>query len=190
VVKLKSESEVFKMKATGIVRRIDDLGRIMIPKEIRRTLRIKDGDPFEIFIEDGGVFYKKYSPMGELKDFAQTYADSLYKTTGNVCIITDRDSIIVVSGMSKKEFLDKPVSSKLERIMDDREKLFTNTESINIIEEQITNFHSMIVYPIISEGDAVGSVILAENKTNIDFGAVEGKLIENAVIFLGKRIEE
>ena len=94
------------MKATGIVRRIDDLGRVVIPKEIRRTLRIREGDPLEIFVDhDGEVILKKYSPIGELGDFAQEYADSLFEATGHIAIITDRDQIIAIAGASKKRFL-------------------------------------------------------------------------------------
>lgn len=91
------------MKATGIVRRIDDLGRVVIPKEIRRTLRIREGDPLEIFVDrDGEVILKKYSPIGELGDFAKEYAESLFEGTNHVTLITDRDNIIAVAGASKK----------------------------------------------------------------------------------------
>lgn len=93
------------MKATGIVRRIDDLGRVVIPKEIRRTLRIREGDPLEIFVDrDGEVILKKYSPIGELGDFAKEYAESLFESTGHITMITDRDTIITVAGGSKKSF--------------------------------------------------------------------------------------
>src|SRR5690606_11016659 len=87
------------MKATGIVRRIDDLGRVVIPKEIRRTLRIREGDPLEIFVDrDGEVILKKYSPIGELGDFAKEYAESLHESTGHITMICDRDTIIAVAG--------------------------------------------------------------------------------------------
>src|SRR5574344_17663 len=111
------------MKATGVVRRIDDLGRIVIPKEIRRTLRIKEGDPIEIFTDkEGEVILKKYSPIGELSEFATGYAETLAKTTGHIAYITDKDSVIAVSGGSKKEFLEQGISKDLERIMEDKEK--------------------------------------------------------------------
>jgi AbrB family transcriptional regulator (stage V sporulation protein T) len=181
--------EDFKMKSTGIVRRIDDLGRIMVPKEIRRTLRIKDGDPLEIFVEDGCIVYKKYSPMSELVGFSQTYADSLAKTTGNACIITDRDVIVAVAGTTKKEFLSKPISPELEHTIESRERFVTNSTPNNIINGQTIIFNSMVIYPIISEGEIIGSVILAENRTGIAFGKTEEKLIENAAIFLGKQME-
>ena len=106
------------MKATGIVRRIDDLGRVVIPKEIRRTMRIRDGDPLEIFTDkEGGVIFKKYSLMGGLTDFAGQMCDTLSKTTGQIAVITDRDTCIAVAGLSKRELSDKRVSPELENIM-------------------------------------------------------------------------
>ena len=105
------------MKATGIVRRIDDLGRVVIPKEIRRTLRIREGDPLEIFTDrEGEVILKKYSPIGELSEFAQEYADSLAETLGHIACICDRDVVIAVAGAPKKEFIDKPVSGAVEKL--------------------------------------------------------------------------
>src|SRR6478735_11597866 len=109
------------MKATGIVRRIDDLGRVVIPKEIRRTLRIREGDPLEIFVDrDGEVILKKYSPIGELGDFAKEYAESLSETLGHITLITDRDVIIAVAGASKRDFLEKPIGNDVEKSMEDR----------------------------------------------------------------------
>ena len=99
------------MKATGVVRRIDDLGRIVIPKEIRRTLRIKEGDPLEIFTEkDGDIILKKYSPIGELTNFATEYVESLNKITGHIALITDRDTVIAISGTTKKDILEQKIS--------------------------------------------------------------------------------
>ena len=99
------------MKATGIVRRIDDLGRVVIPKEIRRTLRIREGDPLEIFTDrDGEVIFKKYSPIGELTSFAAQYAETLHKTCDMMVIICDRDSVVASGGVSKKEYSDNALS--------------------------------------------------------------------------------
>ena len=111
------------MKATGVVRRIDDLGRVVIPKEIRRTLRIKEGDPLEIFTDkEGEVILKKYSPIGELSEFASEYAETLTKTTGHIACITDKDTVIAVSGAAKREWLEQGISKELERILEDKEK--------------------------------------------------------------------
>ncbi len=96
------------MKATGIVRRIDDLGRVVIPKEIRRTLHIRVGEPLEIYVSgDGEVIFKKYSPLGELSAFASRYAEVLARSIGRPVLVADRDHIIAVSGTARKEFLDQ-----------------------------------------------------------------------------------
>ena len=114
------------MKATGIVRRIDDLGRVVIPKEIRRTMRIREGDPLEIYTEkDGEVIFKKYSPMGELANFASQICESMYKTTGEIIAICDRDSVIAVAGGARRELLEKRISQNLERIMENRSAYFS-----------------------------------------------------------------
>ena len=154
------------MKATGVVRRIDDLGRVVIPKEIRKTLRIKEGDPLEIFTDrEGQVILKKYSPIGELSEFATGYAETLAKTTGHIACITDKDTIIAVSGGSKKEFLEQDVSQELEKLMEDKE-VYTSKDNSDMampITRNDTNEKknkSQIVYPIISNGDTIGTVIL------------------------------
>ena len=109
------------MKATGIVRRVDDLGRIVIPKEIRRTLRIREGDPLEIYTEkDGGVIFRKYSPMGDLQEFAAQMCESIGSATGHIATVSDRDSIIALYGAPKRELMDKPNSPELERLMEQR----------------------------------------------------------------------
>ena len=115
------------MKATGVVRRIDDLGRIVIPKEIRRTLRIREGDPLEIFTDkEGEIILKKYSPIGELSEFASQYAETLAKTTGHIACISDKDTIIAVAGAPKKEYLEKSISNEVERIMEEKIKYHEN----------------------------------------------------------------
>ena len=145
------------MKATGVVRRIDDLGRIVIPKEIRKTLRIKEGDPLEIFTDkEGEVILKKYSPIGELSEFATGYAEALAKTTGHIACITDKDSVIAVSGGSKKEFLEQSLSKELEEIMENKE-IYTSKDN-NEISLPITEndnrerkYNSQVIYSIISQ---------------------------------------
>ena len=143
------------MKATGVVRRIDDLGRIVIPKEIRKTLRIKEGDPLEIFTDrEGGIILKKYSPIGELSEFATEYAETLAKTTGHIACITDKDTVIAISGGSKKEYLEKGVSKQLEQIMDDKEN-YTSKDNNNTAipisnnENNDKTKNAQVVYPLI-----------------------------------------
>ena len=110
------------MKATGIVRRIDDLGRVVIPKEIRRTMRIREGDPLEIYTAvDGEVIFKKYSPMGEMSEFAADYADVLYRAIGEPVLISDRDRIVAAAGLGKREIIEKRISPELENLMESRE---------------------------------------------------------------------
>lgn len=163
------------MKATGIVRRIDDLGRVVIPKEMRRTLNIREGDPLEIYLTDGGVLYKKYSTIGALGDFAKDYTDSLYETTGQICLITDRDETIAVSGAGKKQFLNKPVDNDMEKSMDERKS--------RVIDK------IKVVAPIMVDGDPAGTVVIIAND-NVVLGEMELKLAETAASFLRKQLEQ
>ena len=183
------------MKATGVVRRIDDLGRVVIPKEIRKTLRIKEGDPLEIFTDkEGEVILKKYSPIGELTEFATGYAETLAKTTGHIACITDKDTVIAVAGGPKKEFLEQSISKELEKIMDDKEK-YTSREN-NDVSIPITKndnrerkYNSQVVYPIISDGDVIGSVILLSKDSSTKMTEVEQKVAQSAASFLGTQME-
>jgi AbrB family transcriptional regulator (stage V sporulation protein T) len=183
------------MKATGIVRRIDDLGRVVIPKEIRRTLRIREGDPLEIFTDrDGGVILKKYSPIEELSNFAREYAEALQATTGNIVIICDKDNIISVSGTSKKEYMDKKISSEVERTMEERKSIVLGegaNKVVAIIEDEETEgkYSAQVISPIIAEGDTIGAVIITSKEENVKFGELEMKLADTAASFLGKQME-
>ena len=184
------------MKATGIVRRIDDLGRVVIPKEIRRTMRIREGDPLEIYTDrEGEVIFKKYSPIGELSTFAAQYAETLYKTCGLSVIISDRDAVIASAGVSKKEYADKRLSSALESVIEDR-SLYTDKsgkDRIPAISDGGSHFVSCAM-PIISAGDIVGCVVsLSDSSSEKQKEAisedVEEKLIMSAAGFLGKQLE-
>lgn len=183
------------MKATGIVRRIDDLGRVVIPKEIRRTLRIREGDPLEIFTDrEGGVILKKYSPIGDLSEFSKGYTDSLHQSIGNIVIISDKDTIISVSGASKKEYVDKKISYELEKVIEDRKIISINSEDklIPIYQDEDVDgkYSCEVIAPIIAEGDTVGSVIIVSTEKNEKFEELHVKLIETAASFLGKQMEE
>ncbi|ONI44756.1 stage V sporulation protein T [Candidatus Epulonipiscioides gigas] len=182
------------MKATGIVRRIDDLGRVVIPKEIRRTLRIREGDPLEIFTDNSGqVILKKYSPVGELSTFAKEYAETLAQTTGHIACISDKDQIIAISGATRKDFLEKSISKHLEKVIESRNILKARREEkqfIPILSDGDMSFASEIIAPIISEGDAIGSVIFLSTDQNIKMGEVEEKLVQSASGFLGKQMEQ
>ncbi len=183
------------MKATGIVRRIDDLGRVVIPKEIRRTMRIREGDPLEIYTDrEGEVIFKKYSPIGELQGFAAQYADTLYRICTLTVVITDRDAVIATGGVSKREYGDKKISAGLEKLLEGR-SLYSYTEGkekLSVIEDGGTHYISTAM-PIITEGDVIGSVCAllpieddGEKKLSSD---VEHKLVQTAASFLGKQLE-
>ena len=181
------------MKATGIVRRIDDLGRVVIPKEIRRTMRIREGDPLEIYTEkDGEVIFKKYSPIGELSVFATQYAETLAKTSGYGICITDKDTVIAVSGVPKKDFAEKRVSDDLEKIMMDKTTLLSklsDTKKVSVVDG-MDKYTAGLVAPIISEGDTVGTVVFLASDQLGQMGEVETKLAQSAAGFLGRTLEQ
>ena len=183
------------MKATGIVRRINDLGRVVIPKEIRRTLRIREGDPLEIFTDrEGEVILKKYSPIGELTEFSTEYAESLNDALGHMTVIADRDTIIAVAGGSKKEYLEKRVSKSLEKIMEDK-KPVTITEkdktyALVTDEGDEKKYTSQVIVPIMTQGDSIGVVIILSKDTTKPLGELEAKVAETAASFLGKQMEQ
>ena len=149
------------MKATGIVRRIDDLGRVVIPKEIRRTLRIREGDPLEIFTDrEGEIILKKYSPIGELGTFAKQYAESLAQVSGLMVCITDRDAVIAAAGGAKKDYMGKAVSQELEDIIQERENIQAaagDRKYVRLVEEELEDCFAETICPIICEGDAIGA---------------------------------
>lgn len=184
------------MKATGIVRRIDDLGRVVIPKEIRRTLRIREGDPLEIFVDrEGEVILKKYSPIGELGDFAKEYAESLHEAIGHISCIADRDNVIAVAGAPKKEFLNKSIGPGVEKVMEDRKAVLINEPGdnnycINCNDDEECKFTAEVIAPIIAEGDPIGAVIIATKDPNTKLGDMELKLAETAASFLAKQMEQ
>ncbi len=181
------------MKATGIVRRIDDLGRVVIPKEIRRTLRIREGDPLEIFTDrEGEIILKKYSPIGELGMFAQQYAEALAQTTGHVVCITDRDQVIAAAGGGRKEFMSRPVSGKLEEQIQERKILIAvknERKFVDITPDAGEEYEAETIAPIICEGDAIGAVILLSKDSNMKMGDTEQKLAAAAAGFLGRQME-
>ena len=181
------------MKATGIARRIDDLGRVVIPKEIRRTLRLREGTPLEIFTDrEGEIIFKKYSPMAELGTFAAQYADALAAGSGHMVCITDRDQVLAVSGGMKKEVRQKGISEDLSRLLSRRETLTASrgdARFIPILAEENPEYLSETIVPILCEGDVIGSVILAGREEKSRMGETEKKLAATASGFLGKQME-
>ena len=189
-----NQEEFENMKATGIVRRIDDLGRVVIPKEIRRTLRIKEGTPLEIFTDrEGEIILKKYSPIGELNIFAKEYAEALAQSSGMVACITDHDQVVAAAGQGSREYVGKPISKALEETISERGSVFAigNDRSlIPVTQEQREPLYSQIMQPIISAGDAVGSVLLLGKNERDVMGESEKMLIKTATGFLGRQMEQ
>lgn len=182
------------MKATGIVRRIDDLGRVVVPKEIRRTLRIREGDPLEIFTDrEGEIILKKYSPIGELSQFAKQYADSLAQTTGHIIAISDKDQYVAAAGSMRRELASKPITPALEELINERDTIIASKDEknfINIVAEEENEFTYQVIWPIISEGDAIGAVIILTKDPKVKFGEIESKLASTAAHFLGRQMEQ
>jgi AbrB family transcriptional regulator (stage V sporulation protein T) len=181
--------EEYVLKATGIVRRIDDLGRIVIPKEIRRTLKFREADPIEIFIgEDGEIVLKKYSAVGELVEFASSYADSLAQTTGHLVCVTDRDKVIAASGGDKKRFIGKSISKGLENTIQDRGHMVARSGDgafVGVTSEpggDCAGYEWQAVSTIVCAGDAIGAVVIMEKNT-------EEKIARLAANFLGRQTE-
>ncbi len=178
------------MKATGIVRRIDDLGRVVIPKEIRRTMRIREGDPLEIFTDAGGeVVFKKYSPVGEMGAFASQYADVLYHACGQPVIICDRDHITASAGIAKKELHTHRLSPSLEALMETRRTQVLTKDAPAVTPTEDTAHRVSVCAPILGAGDIGGAVCLlyGENGTAPADGDV--RLTQVAASFLGKQLE-
>ncbi len=182
------------MKATGIVRRIDELGRVVIPKEIRRTLRIREGDPLEIFTDrEGEVILKKYSPIGELGDFAKEYVESLHLAMGHTAVICDKDNVIAVAGASKRDLMEKPLHEDVELIMKRREKVLAGNGSGTLpritVDDDGETYRSAAVVPILSAGDTIGAVVLLSRDAGVSMTTTELKVCETAANFMGKQME-
>lgn len=184
------KERLHKLKATGIVRRIDDLGRVVIPKEIRRTLRIREGDPLEIFIDrEGEVILKKYSPINELGNFAKEYAEALFDSLQFPVLICDRDEIIAVAGESKKDYLNKSIGAQLEKAIENRaNQTEESTTTVEVIKGREEELDSYTISPIIANGDPIGCVMMFSKGGNA-LGDAEKKVVETAASFLAKQME-
>ncbi|MDR3085353.1 MAG: stage V sporulation protein T [Christensenellaceae bacterium] len=182
------------LKATGIVRRIDELGRVVIPKEIRRTLRIREGDPLEIFTDrDGEVILKKYSPIGELSAFAKEYTESLFRALGHISLICDKDQIVSCSGVNRKEMQDKSISQEIEQVLASRQSYVYNKGQGRacpiILDEEDVTYTAQVITPILVEGESVGAVLLLSREDATRMGETEIKVAETAAGFIGRQME-
>lgn len=182
------------MKATGIVRRIDDLGRVVVPKEIRRTLRLREGEPMEIFTgKDGEIILKKYSPVGELENHARELAESISQITGYLTCVTDTDQVIVASGHGQREYQGKSISTELENLIKSRENRLTQSlkgNQIPIIIDDEMEDTSQVICPILCAGDVLGAVALLGRSKKQLLGELELKIASVAAGFLGKQMEQ
>ncbi len=179
------------MKATGIVRRIDDLGRVVIPKEIRRTLRIREGDPLEIYTEkDGGVIFRKYSPMGDLQEFAAQICEATGKATGQIAAIADRDAIIALSGAHRRELLDRRNSAQLETIIEGRKayRYCSGSPKLRAVEGA-DRYYIATAAPILSQGDLMGCVMFLMEESGPLPQEGDQKLVQTLANFLGAQME-
>ncbi len=178
------------MKATGIVRRIDELGRIVVPKEIRRTLRIREGDPLEVYTDrEGEIILKKYSPVGELSNFATQYARVLSETTGKLVCISDKDHIIAAWGPGKKEYEEQPITQMLEKLIEDRQDFYTKEKDtiIAIAEGKKVDEGAQLISVVNVHGDALGAVILMAEDELSD---LERTLVKTTAEYLGSIMED
>ena len=179
------------MKATGIVRRVDSLGRVVIPKEIRHTLRIKEGSPLEIYTEkDGGVTFRKYSPLGDLQDFAAQMCDSIRRNTGCIAAVSDRDSIIAQAGGIKRDLMDKPNSAELEQLMEDRKLYRYNPGGEKLKPTAHSDKYPLgLAAPILCQGDSLGCVMMLLEENGEALSESDQRLITTVAEFLGKQME-
>ena len=184
------------MRATGIVRRIDELGRVVIPKEIRRTLRIREGDPLEIYTDhDGEVVLKKYSPIGEIATVARDYTDSLYRSLGHICCICDRDMIVSASGATKKDLWEKALSHEMEAAITNRQTLHLNASAnarmIPISsDDDPSAYTAQIVVPIIADAEVIGALALLSKESGVKMSDTDLKVAETTAGIVGRQMEQ
>ena len=179
------------MKSTGMIRPVDKMGRVVIPKEIRRTMRIREGDPLEIYTERGGeVIFKKYSPMGDLSDAAAQICESVAKNTGHIAVVTDRDSVIAVAGAKSRDLMDKHNSSDLEQIMEERRSYrYQSGEKRVRVSEESERYHLGVASPILSEGDVMGCMMILLEDQDPPLSEADQKLVQVVSGFLGQQME-
>lgn len=184
------------MRATGIVRRIDELGRVVIPKEIRRTLRIREGDPLEIFTDhDGEVVLKKYSPIGEIATIAKDYTDSLHRTLGHIALICDRDAVVSSSGAAKREYIEKALSPEIEQILQNRQTVLLNhTAGAKMFpitsDDQADTYTAQIIVPVIADGEIIGGLMLVSRESGMEMTDIDRKVAETTANIVGKQMEQ
>ena len=182
------------MKATGMIRRVDELGRIVIPKEIRKSLRMKEGTPIEIFMgTDDDIVLKKYSPLKELNDYALEAVEAIFTSLEYPTLLVDKDEVLQVSGVNKTEYINKPISNSIEKIILDRKvtllNKLENATMCEIIKEDNSEYTSQIIVPINASGDILGAIILFSKEESVVFRELEVKTLSVMANFLAKQLE-
>lgn len=177
------------LKATGMVRRIDDLGRLVVPKEIRRTLRIRDNEPLEVYISGNDeIIFKKYSPLGELSIFAEQYAEAIHKKCGYIVVVCDRDCVIAVAGVPKEELIERRVSLGLVNLMEEGKSFAYNSAETAILKPiEGVNRYALVCEPIIIEGSVDGAIMLLAENMSTCAEETEDAIIAIAADILGKK---
>ena len=181
------------MMDRGIVRRIDELGRLVIPKELRKTLRIKEGDPLEIYASKDEIVLKKYSPITTINTYAQAIADSINSITEKTCLITDGDAVIYITGGKNKEYIGKGLSDQMDKILKDRKSVIISKSDggtiVSIVKGEDFDAENQIIVPLISGGDCFGSIVLLDKDKTSRFNSGDVKLVQLGSTFLSAQLE-
>ncbi len=182
------------MKATGIVRRIDELGRVVIPKEIRSTLRLKSGDPLEIFTDRDELMLKKYSPIASLEKFSEGTAKSLNDLSGHLAVICDTDEILYAAGSGKRELYGKSLSAEMDKILAGRRSYIANLSEggdiVPLTDGASKAVTAQIIVPIVCGGDCLGAVALISTELGAKIEAGAAKLAQLSATILASQFEE
>ncbi len=181
------------MKATGIVRRIDELGRVVIPKEIRRTLRIREGDPLELFTDRDELMLKKYSPIASIERLSEGTAKSLNEQSGHLAVICDTDGVLHACGQGKKALVSKTVSDELTEIMRSRRSYLANLaeggDIIPLTGENELTVTAQVIVPIVAGGDCLGAVALLSQEEGAKMEASAVKLARLTADIIANQFE-
>ena len=178
------------MKATGIVRRVDSLGRVVIPKEIRHTLRIREGTALEIYTDkDGGVTFRKYSPLGDLQELAGQVCEAIHRNTGCIAAVCDTDAIVAVSGVPRRDLLDRSISARAEELLEQRRLYLRQPEEPSLTPTEDSPLHVAVCVPILCQGDLTGGLMLLAEQEQPAMEETDLKLAQTIAEFLGRQME-
>ena len=182
------------MQDTGIIRRIDELGRIVIPKELRKKLRIREGDPLEIYTNKNEMVLKKYSPVMAIVEHAKAVAEGLNAVVGKHCIVTDTNTVIAVSSGKINYYVGKEITQGIEKVIKERKTVISCFQDdqpiVPIIRDDENQYNSQIIVPVIANGDGYGTVILVDKGSSFRFTIEDEKLVKLGASFLSKQFED